>query len=902
LSVLLLPWSVAAENYQPVYFDGTKTLSFKADVRLHPGRSGTIELWLAAPENIREPFVTVLRHGSEDDAPHYRVGLFGDRKRMYLETLGPNSASIEAAVDLTDGLYHHVAFVVDGGMTRVLVDGAWAGEGGPGTDAPRRDTIKPTPFLPVLPTGRSLHIGGEPGRYFSGWVYTVRIWNKPLNELELEWTKQFYGWPQYRPSVDSIGFKSLTDSLIAYSSFTQTEQRLYYPNPQVYLTPMVGGQQGKSFFIGPYFSGPSAESYGRIKRILAQILPPRITRFVVQHEDALGRSIAMPRNEGQDIVADTQFAEEWPASWMALHDKTGFQQRVQRLNQLQFGFDPESTDDLARQQQHDFHVFQLFPGQQLTAVSGTHNYQQIETLRFHTNQGMSEVFRQNPAQNGFAPFHISVPPGASFAGITATTTEQGYLESIGLAYTAPEPSDEEAQLNFVAAQRWVDRNQPLPMKRFDIKDPAFDDRHGTYTVQPVYRFRTSQKDTQRSLLALSESGHSGNYVLAGAFTRGVGSTPYSKALERLSNQYYQPLPHWDEGRGSIFLDGRLIRFYGSMSILPTTLETPTPYETGTSDKISWGGTFSLDQRPTLLKANFQGYNMLRMDPRNFQANTGAPGMIFAYPQEGSKNFYPTDNKIIVPHGLILVSDNEGDESSDTTTVSTESEHKSAWSVHMGASVGIPLIFSFKENGSYQEEMSRMQKNNLRRVISKSVETRYALVLDRARMQPSDEMYARVMEMRDRTLAGLEVNYADFIASFGTHYANAVTYGGMAFLEIDFTEQEQQIATANQTTIEAEASGMLEELSLGVSGGGSKSISDRLTKTKSRESIRFQTLGGSMSRGEGWSLPKGEEVPVYLDLRPIYEVLSPLYFDDEVVWTELRRGLSDHWNALMGVAQ
>ncbi|MBS0154548.1 MAG: hypothetical protein JSS38_08150 [Nitrospira sp.] len=890
--------SAYAEMFQPVPFDGNTTLSFEPDVRLHPGTSGTIELWVAAPNQISTNLVTVVQHDN-----NYRVGLFGHRKAVYLEILnGPKSYVVEAKMDLTDGQYHHVAFVIDGGMATVLVDGEWAQEGGKGTDAPQRTVRSHAPFRPAVSGGTALRLGGEPGRYFEGYLYALRIWNRPLGQAELQWTRRFYGWPEVGPN-DSMAFKNLNQAIVAYASFTDKERALHYPDPEVLETSRVGGFGGTAFFIGPYHARKSF-TYG-IKQVFAQVLPPFILAFGVQGLDGQGRSVALLPPMIPSPNRESEVVEKWAALSRNLADSSSpaaVREAYRKdMEETQFGFDPDSADDIARlQTRMDYHFFQLPPGEQITAISGTHNYSTIETLRFHTKTTESAIFRQTAGQNGYMAFHLALPPGAVFAGLVGSRTAEEKLESIGLAYTLPSLTPQQTDRLYASLHPWIAESQQQPQKVFDPNNHALKNSgHGTYALLPAYRLLFNDIGHESEILAIQDAGN--ERVQAGRFLRTVGS--FSYVLTSFdTNRWYYPLPFADKG-GVLLTAPNDVRFFGVAHVLPAVLLPPDPQEEGDSkDKITWGGTFSLDQRPTLLTANFQGYHIFRMDPRNLQSNTGAPGRVFAYPSEASRAFSPTDSKIIVPHGLTLVVDNRADEGSETTTIDNEEEYKRSWSGHLGISAGVPVLFSFKENVSMKNEMAQLNKQEYKRVVAKSVETRYALVQDRARIKLSDELTQLVLELRDRYRAGLPSDFPRLFERFGTHYPHAVTYGGMALLEIDFQSTESTNSNSSEKSIEVEVSGMIEELSLGAKGGTTVSQAQRNTQGFSKERIRFNTYGGSMSQGQGWSLPKGEEVPIYLDLRPIYELLSPLYFDDEVIWTDLRRELVVNWNALMGVTQ
>jgi len=84
-----------------------------------------------------------------------------------------------------------------------------------------------------------------------------------------------------------------------------------------------------------------------------------------------------------------------------------------------------------------------------------------------------------------------------------------------------------------------------------------------------------------------------------------------------------------------------------------------------------------------------------------------------------------------------------------------------------------------------------------------MQTRYALVLNKGRMPLSLEFASRVLSLRDRLLAFGELQPEDlnaFIGAFGTHYPYAVTYGGMALLEKEFTETELESIMENGSTL------------------------------------------------------------------------------------------------------
>lgn len=167
----------------------------------------------------------------------------------------------------------------------------------------------------------------------------------------------------------------------------------------------------------------------------------------------------------------------------------------------------------------------------------------------------------------------------------------------------------------------------------------------------------------------------------------------------------------------------------------------------------------------------------------------------------------------------------------------------------------------------------------------------------------------MLELRDDHLVDQmdDDSVGHLIALFGTHYPYAVTYGGMAFLETDYSERVVGHMSGRTRSFEEQASLSLSDSSKSngcgcEGGGGGDSASfgidfsaedDRELSREVQDSIDshiFGTYGGSVTRGEGWSLSPGQEVPLFFDLRPLHELLSPIFFDDPIVWEVLAPAL------------
>jgi hypothetical protein len=836
------------ERYEPVYFDGKTSLSLAPDPRFHLGKEGSVELWIAAPEEIvsKADSVTVLKHG-DDKSTDFRVFLDKTRKSVGIQ-LRDDFLGI-APCDFTDGQFHHLTFVTEEDFTNIFVD-----------DNP--PVTFQGGYAPPIPDGRPFYIGAdEKSAGFTGWLYTVRLWNKGLSAADLSRLKNFYGLPEEKDPA--------YNNLVGYSYFTNNQRAFKFTQPEIFSTHTVGGQGDKAsldFFtpgLGEYrVSSVYVQSDAKgVKQIIVELSAPgRVPVFLPPRPGRPGLQISVTRTAA--------------AAARDRGEKAQFDSFVKQIRQLELGFDDQNGVVIAAD--GGWQIFRLRPGEFISGVAGTHDGQSLQSIRFFSYAPMLAAARQTSplfGTNKFSlkSFMLEVPQHATFMGFNIRTGPAGGLTSIGMAYMFPPVTKEESAPLSLSYGRWIERDLDKPHRLLP------NERNGTYTDYHVYKMIY----------------HRGGVNLTLARDDGQ-----SFEFQRTSRPDVYQCSSNCSGQLTLYDDGFELlgtTFTGQ----PTRFVHPEPYEVGGDDKIQWGGTFSLEQRPSLAKANFRGYNVFLLHPRDYQSYTGSSKLLFKYPAEDSKDYYSTDNKLIVPHGLYFKSDNLGTERAETKTVSNSAEYATEWGVQLGAEVGVPEVASFSLNASYNNERQVASAREFRTSIARTTQTKYGLILDKSRMELNDEFRDRVLELRDELRATDAVdpaNYANFLRAFGTHYANAITYGGMAYLEVDFTSSQLSTFSSDEVKLALEAKASL-EISVGVSAGGNLKVTDKLGAAVSAEQIRFGAYGGEISRGQGWSMPKGEEVPLYLDLRPIYELLSPIYFDDEIVWTKLREGLKDAFKKL-----
>ena len=892
------------ERYQPSYFNGYRGISFDADPRFDLGIEGTIEVVLAVPDELdAEKLPCVLAHGDPDTDTHYQivvserrnaVRLFLDRGLRTSEIRNPVGKWIEAPVDLTDGELHQIAFVIEGSIGHAVVDGKRI-------ESIFEFRLEKRAALNIRP----LHIGWNgSGDGFLGWISTVRLWTKALTAEQLQWSIGFEGLPTKTNKA--------YESLAVYTQFTDARNELKIASAAVFNTPMVGNEeegelveipQPPNLHPGAIFTRYGAQG---LTDLIVEYSGPRrkLNKFagdpvVVEPRKDYGsksalRDLFQARRELQRLEKE---AAEDAANKLIGSQAQGadeiFNSKVMVLRNEILGFvdDAISNREASEVGTDKIGAFRMDWLEGIHSIVGIHDGVTIRALWVVTNRRISEEplllmngsFHHLKTQ-GSEVFSLDVPPGASFAGIRLRRSDQG-IHCIGLSYSYREDALVDSGLNLITNGAWIDRNQREPF-RDDVLTADLHEKvetvrlHGTYENTMLFRFSHDPLSNKLFLYQIRPS-NTKDAIKVREFTHQKGNLWH----EQLETGYRrlvigQDQIHWIDAD----LDGGRV------------LVRPDPYDAGNEDKISWGGTFSLDQRPALTLANFRAYNPIRMLPRDYQADTGSSKLLFQFPEENSKDYFISSTNEIVPHGLFFRSDIKGADRARTEVAASSHEHQSSWAFNVGLKAGVKGLVSFSDKFSYKHELEVMNATKTVTTISRTVETRYALVVDLARIALHPSFRERVLELRNLFRVDRPRDYLRFFNSFGTHYPYAITYGGMAYLEQAFDETKYKELEREEVGVKISMSGTLEKIiSAGVSGGADFSFGEIATGETSTSRTIFGSYGGSISRGEGWTLPEGEEVPLLLDLRPIYQLLTPAHFDDPLVWNQLREEMEMELN-------
>ncbi|MEM8813879.1 MAG: MAC/perforin domain-containing protein, partial [Pseudomonadota bacterium] len=315
-------------------------------------------------------------------------------------------------------------------------------------------------------------------------------------------------------------------------------------------------------------------------------------------------------------------------------------------------------------------------------------------------------------------------------------------------------------------------------------------------------------------------------------------------------------------------------------IVPITLhDQPDPED-------AFDNVFIAQAKAVNLSASYRGYDITRMDPLHL-VEAGTSRNVFELPGAGSTDYHD-HNRIFVPNGLIYVPEFTGKTRVTTTTIRTSDDLRKAYSSTVGSDFNV-LGFGFGNSRSHNEAIETLTSRDREMSISIARATFYDLVLDKARMPLGEEFEARIERLIDRP------DYRGFVETFGTHYAAAVVYGGMGLLQMEYTSEMRRKAEESGESLNTQIQAAAEKTASGsVNSGESRENRNVFEEQFGSQTENFYWVGGTHagSSKDSWSVGEDGAVPIYVQLRPLSELLAPPYFTDPVILRRVRPNLQE----------
>lgn len=303
---------------------------------------------------------------------------------------------------------------------------------------------------------------------------------------------------------------------------------------------------------------------------------------------------------------------------------------------------------------------------------------------------------------------------------------------------------------------------------------------------------------------------------------------------------------------------------------------------------AFNDTFVSLSKAVNLQASYMGYDAVEMDPLHL-IRTGTHHPVFRMPDGNTSDYYDA-NRIFVPRGLHYFPEFTGKHHASVTTSDTYAEYFDSFSATVSFGIGgkaAPGSFSASATMSGARKSISEAKNSRTRGLSRAAF--YDLILDPQQMELDD------LFMSEAARLFTSGGYDAFIDTFGTHYPVGVVYGGLGVLEIDATETMRETMRQQGIAIKMEASVLLDAASKTSASFGFEHKSEHATTFRDvmgSQVENFYWIGGTHAgaSNSGWTVGTDGVVPVYVQLRPLWELLSPVYFDDPVVYGQTRERL------------
>ncbi len=283
------------------------------------------------------------------------------------------------------------------------------------------------------------------------------------------------------------------------------------------------------------------------------------------------------------------------------------------------------------------------------------------------------------------------------------------------------------------------------------------------------------------------------------------------------------------------------------------------------DRDSRRGLFNQSGLTSEWNNNFYSYDGLEMDL--FDYLRGRKVQIFKQPD--SFDYAIDDNlNLGLPYGLRGYNTPRSTSRQTEALITNASTYQKSMSVNFGSALDTPKG-GFSSKTSYEKTTGTRDKSSALNAIGIARIERYVLVLDKPNMVLADG-FRRDLE----SFINNPANPQNIIRTYGSHYANAITYGGLGKAEKTMNSQQIGSYVSEKITSQQSVSFKGATLDGGFSSATSSSNSNESVFTQDD----FLAVGGSGSMSaSGWTVSDRDTVPVRYDLRPLSDLLSPLYF-------------------------
>jgi len=409
---------------------------------------------------------------------------------------------------------------------------------------------------------------------------------------------------------------------------------------------------------------------------------------------------------------------------------------------------------------------------------------------------------------------------------------------------APGPQAAAAEPHAMIEGVWVELNA--------LSRPEGDGRRSAITWSTPRYLRFIPLDERTVAFLTSDESYCWNVLTRQADDRYAGSGSTVTITERAGSYLMQVM-----GGG----------LAGSYEIARTADGYPSRDRFDPSDRDSRRGLFNQDGLTREWNTNFHSFDGLNMNL--FDPLAGRKQQIFRQP--GNFDYAIDDNlNLGLPFGLRGFRTRMSSSRQVETLVTNAAAFQRDMSMNFGGSLGVSPKANFGASYSFEKTSGTRSRSSEMNAIGYARIERYTLVLDEPNAQLSENFRRAIDSLADgRTSAGSVVN------TFGTHYAKAISYGGLGKAEKTMTSVEVAEYLSSKQGFSAGGGAKGASLNGGFSEGRSSERSTESVFTRDE----FTAVGGSGSMtSTGWQVSDSDTVPVRYDLRRLSDLINPILFD------------------------
>ena len=288
--------------------------------------------------------------------------------------------------------------------------------------------------------------------------------------------------------------------------------------------------------------------------------------------------------------------------------------------------------------------------------------------------------------------------------------------------------------------------------------------------------------------------------------------------------------------------------------------------------------------------NYAGYDILQVSPY-MEIDTGnRKENVFDDPGDGATR--GDDRK--VPSGLLYTKIDKGEAQNLSHVTESTRQMQEDLALSIGASIEVPEVVAFSRQATFKKEVEEMSNQKSMRARGEMYWAGHALILDPARMKLAAGFLSAVNQAKADLKANSREGLVRLVNIYGTHYTNHVICGSRARSEKAISEQGVERVVKERWGVEAKNSGTVKGVKLGLDVSFEMGKGSQFHQATVDEKSKTTVASGTTSF-DTEEVMVGEDVErcgtIALDLRPLSDLLSPIYFDDPHVYTELRQALT-----------